>query len=146
MDVLEQFLIELYYHKSVVSSLDMERCNHYVRLADSNIRNLPVSVRGLIEHVKRACFQAGWLWQEAVSNSSVQNPADWGWELKDWGWELKEGRYVPTWKVGDGLTDVYTSIQVCSNCKKALCKRCKCKLGDLKYLPFCGCQRKCPNK
>ncbi len=78
--VIETFLLEVYYPKSQVSSLDSEREHHYVRLADSNIRHLPVSLRGLIEHVKRACFQAGWLWQEVVNNSIVQNPADWGWD------------------------------------------------------------------
>ena len=140
MKVIEMFVLEVYYPNSETSSLDSERERHYIRLVDSNIRHLPVSLRDLNEHIKRACYQAGWLWQEALNNSIVQNPTDWGWICKD-------GRFVPNWQVcDDNVIDVHTDIQVCSNCKKAFCKRCKCKLSGMKCLPFCGCQRKCPNK
>ena len=91
VQVLESYLLEVYYPNSEASSLDSERERPYVRLENSNIRQLPVSVRGLTEHIKHACFQAGWLWQEAVNNSTVQNPEEWGWILKD-------GRFVPNWQ------------------------------------------------
>ena len=139
IEVLEKFLIETYYPKSNVTSLNVEREQHYLRLADMNIRNLPVSKKGLEEHVKRACYQAGWFWQEVVDNSVIQNPADWG-------WFWKEGQFLPRWQTSDDeIIDVYTAINVCSNCKKAKCERCKCKVSGMKCLPFCGCQRKCPN-
>ena len=53
VQVLESYLLEVYYPNSEASSLDSERESHYVRLANSNIRQLPVSVRGLTEHIKR---------------------------------------------------------------------------------------------
>ena len=138
--VIEMFVLEVYYPNSEASSLESERERHYIRLADSNIRHLPVRHRGLTEHIKRACYQAGLLWQKAVNYSIVQNPADWGWIRKD-------GQFVPNWKIcDDNIIHVHTAIQVCSNCKKAFCKRCKCKLSGMKCLPFCVCQRKCPNK
>ena len=64
-------MLEVYYPNSEVSSLDSERELHYIQLADSNIRHLPVSLRGLTEHMKRACYEARWLWQEALNKSTV---------------------------------------------------------------------------
>ena len=56
--VIEMFVLEVYYPNSEANSLDSERERHYIRLVDSNIRHLPVSLRGLIEHIKRTCYKA----------------------------------------------------------------------------------------
>ena len=57
--VIETLVLDVYYPNSEGSSLESEREHHYIRLADSNIRQLPVSLRGLTEHIKCACYQAG---------------------------------------------------------------------------------------
>ena len=112
--VIEMFVLEVYYPNSEAYSLDSERERHYIRLVDSNIRHLPVSLRDLIEHIKRACYKAWWLWQELVNSSIVQNPADWGWICKD-------GRFLPNWQICyDNVINVHTA-----KFKKAFCKRCK---------------------
>ena len=36
----------------------------FFKSASHNLRNLIISRKGLIEHTKRACLQAGWLWRE----------------------------------------------------------------------------------
>ena len=120
-------------------NLDSERMKHFMRLADPNLRCLPVSRKGLLEHTRRACLQAGWLWREGLSNVNAQDPTNWGWIRMD-------DKLVPKWQTLEDYIDVYNVIQVCSNCKKALCKKCKCKTNNMKCLPFCGCQQKCSNK
>ena len=54
LNILELFLIEVYYPNSAVLSLNKERKeDHFLRLADMNIWNLPVSRSGLLKHAKR---------------------------------------------------------------------------------------------
>ena len=62
MDIIERFVLEVYYPDAKTMNLDSERMEHSMRLADPNLRCLPVSRKGLLEHTRRACLQAGWLW------------------------------------------------------------------------------------
>ena len=137
LDSIEKFVVEVYYPDKKTAKLDLERKEHFTRLADPNLRNIPVS-RGLLEHTRRSCLQAGWLWREGKSNVAAQDPTNWGWTKSD-------GKFVPKWHTLDEDTDVLKVIQVC-NCKKALCKKCKCTTNSMACLPFCACQQKCPNK
>ena len=138
LDILELFLIEVYYPNTSVVSLNEERKDHFLRMADMNIRNLPVSRSALLEHAKRACLQAGWIWREAICNVDTQDPSKWG-------WSVEEGSLFPKWQdvKGDSL-DINTFTQVCG-CKKAICKKCKCSADGMACLPFCGCRQKCKN-
>ena len=139
IDTLEAFLLEVYYPGVKTCGLNRERQKHFMRLADPNFRSIPVSRKGLVEHTKRACLQAGWLWREALSNVDRQDPTKWGWNKDD-------SKFVPKWQTVTGDdSDIYKVIQVCTNCKKALCKKCKCKKDNLKCLPYCGCQQRCSN-
>ena len=57
VDILEKFLVKVYYPKSVnTNSLTDERAGHFKGQASVNIRQLPLSRPGLIEHIKRACM------------------------------------------------------------------------------------------
>ena len=138
LDSIEKFVVEVYYPNKKTVKLILKRKEHFTRLADPNLRNIPVSRKGLLEHTRRACLQAGWLWREGKSNVAAQDPTNWGWTKSD-------GKFVPKWHTLDEDTDVLKVIQVC-NCKKALCKKCKCTTNNMACLPFCACQQKCPNK
>ena len=139
LDVIEKFVVEVYYPDKKTAKLDSERKEHFMRLADPKLRSLPVSRRGLLEHTRRACLQAGWLWREGKSNVATQDPTNWGWTRID-------GKFVPKWHTLDEDIDVLKVTQVCGGCKKALCKKCKCKTSNMLCLPFCACQQRCPNK
>ena len=77
MDIIERFILEVYYPDAKTINLDSERMKHFMRLADPNLRCLPVSRKGLLEHTRRACLQAGWLWKEGLSNINAQDPTNW---------------------------------------------------------------------
>ena len=129
------------YYPGATNLLDLktERMNHFMRFADYNFHLLPMSRQGLIEHVKRACFQGGWLWREALSNVTIQNPENWGWIKKD-------GTYFPKWQTEtDPESHVLKVCQVCT-CQKAICKQCRCAKTNMACLPFCSCQQKCVKK
>ena len=77
---LEKYIIKV-YNSNVIADICLNRfrMNEFLKSACPNLRNLIMSRKGLIEHTKRACLQAGWLWRECEANISKQCPTDWGW-------------------------------------------------------------------
>ena len=48
------------------------------------MENIPPTRAALLQHTKRALFQAGHIWgQTLLANYEVPSPADWGW-LNKW--------------------------------------------------------------
>ena len=139
IDILERFVLRVYYpQKLEANSLDTERAAHFQRQAVANIRQLPLSRAGLIEHVKRACIQGGWLWRECLHNVRVPDVTKWGWEVGE------NGGFIPCWqKESDESTmNIEDVIQTCS-CRTSRCKSCKCQKMKWSCLPFCGCEKTC---
>ena len=53
------------------------------------MENIPPSQAALLEHSKRAAFQAGHIWgQTLVSEPEVPTPGEWGWEELDKKWSI----------------------------------------------------------
>ena len=118
VDVLEKFLVKVYYPKKVnTNSLTDERAAHFKRQASVNIRQAPLSRPALIEHIKRAWIQGGWLWGECIANA-MQCIAlriyvtEWGWQYGN------EDEYVPRWQTVDETFSIDNATQTCS-CRKA---------------------------
>ena len=95
-----------------------------------------MSREGLIEHTKRSCYQAGYIWQECLDNVVQPEPTQWG-------WTKKEGKLVPRWKAVKTF-DISSVTSTCS-CKINSCKNCKCYKNEKACLPFCFCRRTCGN-
>ena len=75
IDVLELFIERVYYPKNMKSKgINKGRLADFKRLADINLRAIPFSRLGLIEHTKRACLQGGRLWNECLHNVSSPDP------------------------------------------------------------------------
>ena len=129
IDVLEYFIIRLYNPSSrdISSDLASERVFAIERMIDSDLRKLPISRLGLIEHAKRSCYQAGYLWQESIDNVHLPDPALWG-------WTRHENRLVPRWQEGD------TAVFPCS-CRNNGFKNCNCVKKGTVCLSFCFCRR-----
>ena len=100
----------------------------------NNLRLIPPSRVSLIEHVKRASYQGGWIWKHCVDDPDLPEPSNCGWESFN-------GRYKPRWQIITNSTDEEMVTVICI-CKSAKCQRCNCKQG-LECLPFCKCQQKC---
>ena len=139
VDIVEKFLVKVYYSKKVnTNSWTDERAAHFKRQASVNIRQLPLSRPGLIEHIKLACIQGGWLWGECIANVQIPDVTEWGWQHGN------EDEYVPRWQTVDETFTIDNVTQTCS-CRKATCKSCKCAKSGLACLPFCGCEKSCEN-
>ena len=42
-------------------------------LTDNDLWKLPPSRRALEQHTRRACYQAGYVWQESFSDAALRN-------------------------------------------------------------------------
>ena len=139
IDILHSFVMTVYKPKMLPDTTVTEaRIEEFLCSSNTNIlRLLPISRPGLIEHIKRACIQAGWLWRESIENVSHQDP-----EL--WGWILLKKRYIPRWQSFTITNSIEDLCKTCT-CSKLLCKNCKCAKLKVKCLPFCKCKGKCGN-
>ena len=141
LDTLENYVKKLYYPTTDNSaSINAERMQHFSRLANSNLRSIPFSRLGLIEHTKRTCFQAGWCWVECRENVILPDVEEWGRQKNT------QNSLIPRWKLSDDpLIEIDDVIFRCT-CQKSRCKNCKCVRAGQKCLPFCRCQRNCDNQ
>ena len=81
MIILEQFVIEIYsVSKSFKYTSLGEMRRQKFTSTDNNLRHLPPSRDVLLQHAKRACYQAGYLWRETIS--TVELPNNLGMERK----------------------------------------------------------------
>ena len=96
LDILESFVIELYLlsvQNNPPASLGSMRLENFRSSADDDLRKLPPSRGALREHAKRASYQAGYLWMEALENLSLPDAILWGWLFDE-----KKNIFVPRWQ------------------------------------------------
>jgi len=83
---LEQFVVLMYDHTSELQGVDAARCYLFSKKS-REIENIPPTAAALLEHTKRAAFQAGHIWGQClVAKPFVPSPGDWGWEKCDGQW------------------------------------------------------------
>ena len=137
MDKIEEFIRLLYAVSE--SSLGAERLSKFQKSTDDDLRKLPPSRDALLQHTKRACYQAGYLWQESESDMDLPDP-------KLWGWTFDENRgLIPCWLTGTSSIDLERFVTTCS-CKTEKCERCKCVNAGISCIRMCGCDRICEQK
>ena len=81
MDSIENVVLEL-YALSKVDSLTEGRLDKFTMSTDNDLRKLPPGRDALTLHTKRACYQAGYLWREAMGDFPLPDPTLWGWYRK----------------------------------------------------------------
>ena len=89
MELLERYVVLLYDHTSSQTLVNQARKNLFT-LKGRAIDGLPSTKASLIEHTKRAAYQAGHCWGQAmVAAPELPSPGDWGWKRKETGgWEV----------------------------------------------------------
>ena len=79
---LEKYLLSVYYpHMTAISDLNFQRMQNFEYLTHSNLRFLPPSKAGRIEHIKRAAFEACWVAYQCKENVDLPSPELWDWKL-----------------------------------------------------------------
>ena len=106
-DVLEEYVHDLYSNpskKNTSKSLNDLRLHMFRTSSDNDFRKLPPCRNALIEHAKRASYQAGFLWQESVEDFDLPSPTIWGWTLDG------NNAYIPLWSSETPTVDINTFI------------------------------------
>ena len=96
------------------------------------LENIPPTSSALLQHVKRAVFQAGQAWgQYLVANAIVPSPSDWGWERIGEAWTAK-------WSTLAEASKSSRELEKCA-CKSICRGRCKYYKSNLPCTQLCAC-------
>ena len=85
MEPLERFVVLLYDRTSGQASVNQARKQLFTQMGRT-IDGLPPTRAALIQHTKRAAYQAGHCWGQAmVAAPELPSPGEWGWKRKETG-------------------------------------------------------------
>lgn len=130
LDLLECFVCRLYDPKSNICKVNELRLVMFSqRIQD--VEKIPPTKDALLQHFRRALFQAS-VW--ASSHQSVipdHNPISFGWTDKD-------DQLVPLWMTQDTALKIF-SLQIKCSCKKQCSNACTCKKEKLTCSQLCKC-------
>ena len=79
MVVLEASILDVYGSRA--STLAAARYDSFNKSANNDLCSLPPSKDALHQHLLRACYQAGYLWQQCLEEIDIPDPGEWGWKL-----------------------------------------------------------------
>ena len=138
--LIEKYVLFVYYGRTDDGTHDINitRMREFEYSTHNNLRLLPPSRLGLKEHIKRATYEAGWVWNQCIQNIRLPNP-------EDYGWILVNNKYSPTWQQLTPTTEIIDAeilTQTCS-CASEKCEKCKCVKQKLQCISFCKCHRRC---
>ena len=134
--VLERFVVLLYDKTSCRSHVNEVRVDLFA-YKGRDVLHIPPTQGYLIEHVKRAAYQAGYCWSQSLLPMAVlQQPDEWGWTRTTEGaWEVLWGKLPEASKVCSEL--------IRCGCTKGCRKNCKCKKAALPCTALCKCTDSC---
>ena len=135
LSTLERYICSVYY-PNVTGPVDIDvlRMRDFEHSTHNNLRLLPPSKTGLLQHSKRAAYEAGWVQRQCLEDVSLPDPLMWGWSRVD-------DEFVPKWQDVEHPIDAIKVVTATCSCAKAKCT--KCSKQKLECLPFCKCQRHC---
>ena len=78
MEKIERFVVLLYSRTSPIVTVNSARKQLFSH-GNRKLENIPPSKAALLQHVKRASFQAGHVWGQAlIANPTLPSPSEWG--------------------------------------------------------------------
>ena len=136
MHVLERFVILLYDRTSEQVSINFARKELFTKKG-RQIESIPPIKAALYQHIKRAVFQAGHIWAQAViPQPEIPSPADWGWTLSE------TGKWDVCWTTLPEASSACRELLKCG-CKKGCKKNCTCVKAMLQCTALCYCGGQC---
>ena len=134
--IIERFVVLLYDRTSGETEVNVCRKNLFTSKGRA-IDNIPPTQGALLQHTKRAAFQAGHIWgQSLLRDPEAVSPSDWGWETN------KAGTWQPLWSLLPQASSSCQELLKCG-CKKGCQRNCKCKKASLKCTALCYCRGEC---
>lgn len=135
LDQLERFVCFL-YNDPKCENVNELRYKIFCKAKNLQSHQLPPSRSALVNHLKRANFQA-YLWKHALDQNINKTP-------NGQGWQIKHDRLEIHWTDQPPAPEAVLTL-VCCGCKEQ-CKtnRCSCVRNSLSYTEACSCEQ-CEN-
>ena len=124
--MLERYTVLLYNKSSTLEDVDEARMELFCRENKSMENILPTS-DALLQHAKRATYQAS-IWTSSHNSQQNQSmPDSWGWN-----WDEHDKVWIPVWTTQPIASSACMEFVKCS-CKseKGCGTRCSCKKASL---------------
>lgn len=137
MDRLERFVILLYDRTSGEKDINMARKQLFAQKGRP-LENIPPTRAALLQHTRRAAYQAGYCWGQATVPSPIL-PSP-----QHWGWTMVNGEWQPYWSDIPEITKSCRELVKCA-CQKGCSGRCSCKRSQLRCTALCSCVEDCGN-
>ena len=135
MDVIQRFVVLLYDHTSSWTKVNEVRQQLFSRKGRS-LENIPPTLASLVQHVKKAVFQSGFIWdQTLLLQPTLPSPSRWGWQLEN-------SRWVPFCVILSQAKDSCCELIRCG-CKTGCWGCCKCQKASLTCTGLCNCGSNC---
>ena len=93
--------------------------DHLISMPNVNLRMLVPSPSGILQYIKRTCFQAGYFLKLSEIKTNIPDPIEWGWK------PLPDGSFVPHWQEEVVTDNIQPIIATCS-CSKGKWSNCLC--------------------
>ena len=137
MKKVERFVVILYDRTSTLEHVNDARKQLFAQKGRS-IDGIPPTQAALLEHTKRAAFQAGHVWgQMMVPSPFLPSPGDWGWQRNE-----AAGKWDIFWTSLAEATSSCRELLRCG-CKKGCKGQCKCHKAALQCTALCSCGGEC---
>ena len=129
---LARFVVLLYDRASSFSDVNAARKALFMQ-KNTQFDYLPPTMAALRQHIKRAVYQGGIIWGQALQNEpNLPSPDEWGWkENSDHSWAIY-------WTHLNSISNVCKELCKCS-CKKDCGARCSCRKSNLQCTSICNC-------
>lgn len=132
LEILEKFVVLMYDRSSTAVSVDEARLDMFAR-KQRPYEAIPPTRAALLQHTKRAAYQAGCIWGQATQRKpQEESPADWGWTKVGAQWQVY-------WTANASVAQSCQQLAKC-NCKSECCGRCKCLKLGFNCTALCGCK------
>ena len=132
--LLQRFTILLYNKHSSAELVNEARQELFCR-ENKSMENIPPTSNALLQHIKRAAYQASIWVSSDQSEQRRPSPKSWGWT-----WEEQSKKWIPVW-----ITQAIAST-ACLELVKCACKsvkgcgsRCTCKKANWSCTELCKC-------
>ena len=87
LEKIQRFIVVMYSKTCSLTSVNEARRELFTQCSRT-IDNIPPTKNALIQHLRRAVYQAGYIWAQALEpNPKLPSPEHWGWKATDSGWK-----------------------------------------------------------
>lgn len=134
LDIIERFVTLLYDRTSTCTKVNDARRKLFP--LKNSVQQIPPTRAALVEHVKRAVYQGGHIWEKTLLPDPVlPSPTEWG-------WVKTEGMFEPLWTTLLQASKSCRELISCG-CKSGCRKLCRCKKAALWCTGLCLCEGEC---